>query len=65
MHIHKSTEYSIGHCLGKYHLNIPRLKYFKEFEMKHDAKNFEKIHQKAREIINEKENDLQRSSSKL
>lgn len=54
MHIHKTIEYSIGHCLGKYHLNIPQLKYFKEFEMKQDAKNFDRVHQIARDLINKR-----------
>ena len=56
MFIHNNTEYSIGHSLGKYQLQIPRLKYFKEYEMKHDAKNFDRVHQIARDLINEKEN---------
>lgn len=58
MFIHKNTEYSIGHSLGKYSISIPRLKYFKEYKMKQDAKNFDRVHQIARDLINEKENEL-------
>lgn len=54
MFIHKNTEYSIGHSLGKYSISIPRLKYFKEYKMKQDAKNFDRVHQIARDLINKR-----------
>ena len=54
MFIHKNTEYSIGYSLGKYQLQIPRLKYFKEYKMKQDAKNFDRVHQIARDLINKR-----------
>ena len=59
MFIHKNTEYSVGHCLGKYYINIPRFKFFKEYEMAHNLKNLEKIQEIARNLITEKENELQ------